>query len=48
MIIIIMSIACGLRQDVWPFLIVLRSGLQQVTTGPRSLFSFLKKGQYFP
>ena len=25
-----------------------RSGLQQVTTGPRSLFSFLLQGQYFP
>ena len=28
--------------------IVLGSGLQQVTTGPRSLFSFFLQGQYFP
>ena len=27
--------------------IVLGSGLQQVTTGPRSLFSFFLQGQYF-
>ena len=28
--------------------VVLGSRLQQVTTGPRSLFSFFSQGQYFP
>ena len=46
MMMIMMSIPCRLRMfglvySPW-------GGLQQVTTGPRSLFSFLLKEQYFP
>ena len=46
MMMIMMSIPCRLRMfglvySPW-------GGLQQVTTGPRSLFSFFLKGQYFP
>ena len=32
---------------MFSLVIVLGSGLQQVTTGPRSLFSFFLQGQYF-
>ena len=46
MMMIMMSIPCRLRMfglvySPW-------GGLQQVTTGPRSLFSFFLKEQYFP
>ena len=45
-IFIIMSIPCVLRlKKAW--FIVPESGLQQVATGPRSLFSFVLQGQYF-
>ena len=44
-----MSIPCRLRlKGCSAWFIVLGNGLQQVTMGPRSLFSFFLQGQYFP
>ena len=46
MMMMMMSIPCRLR--MFGLVYTPWGGLQQVTTGPRSLFSFFLKEQYFP